>query len=235
MSTLRPLALAAAALVFVLGGCGDDHAHDESDGHGHESALAAVESETYKEGRGLIVAAATRASLGLATAPAEDRAVPRARRVTGQVIEAGPPALATATVTAAEAASFAGASSPGARLAKVAPHTAAPGGLVDLVFELVASPAIRPGDFVSLELVAPSAAPATAVPRTALLQTANGTFVYVVNGAHFLRTPVRPGAEAGDWVEITDGLYAGDVVVTSAVEQLWLAELRLTKGGGHSH
>ena len=36
-------------------------------------------------------------------------------------------------------------------------------------------------------------------------------------------------------VEITDGLYAGDEVVASPVNQLWLAELRLTKGGGHSH
>ena len=36
-------------------------------------------------------------------------------------------------------------------------------------------------------------------------------------------------------VEITDGLLAGDQVVTKPVETLWLIELRATKGGGHSH
>jgi multidrug efflux pump subunit AcrA (membrane-fusion protein) len=74
-----------------------------------------------------------------------------------------------------------------------------------------------------------------AVPRSALLDAATGTFVYVVNGDHYLRTPVKTEARSADFVEITDGLYAGDVVVVSPVEQLWLAELRLTKGGGHSH
>ena len=69
----------------------------------------------------------------------------------------------------------------------------------------------------------------------ALLRTATGTFVYVVNGANLLRTPVKPGASDGAFIEILDGLYAGDVVVTHGVEHLWLTELRLTKGGGHSH
>jgi len=62
-----------------------------------------------------------------------------------------------------------------------------------------------------------------------------GTFVYVVNGNFYLRTAVKTGARSTDFVEITDGLYAGDVVVTTPVNQLWLSELRLTKGGGHSH
>ena len=43
------------------------------------------------------------------------------------------------------------------------------------------------------------------------------------------------GPHFSQFIEITDGLYAGDVVATGGVEQLWLTELRLTKGGGHSH
>jgi len=39
----------------------------------------------------------------------------------------------------------------------------------------------------------------------------------------------------GSWVEIVDGLLAGDAVVTKPVQTLWLIELRATKGGGHSH
>jgi multidrug efflux pump subunit AcrA (membrane-fusion protein) len=73
------------------------------------------------------------------------------------------------------------------------------------------------------------------VPRSALLDTATGTFVYVVNGPAYLRTPVKVGVMSTDYIEITDGLYAGDAVVSAPVNQLWLSELRLTKGGGHSH
>ena len=82
---------------------------------------------------------------------------------------------------------------------------------------------------------AAQSAPVLTVPRSAVLEAAGGTFVFVVNGATYLRTAVKTGARSADHVEITDGLYAGDTVVTTAVDQLWLAELRLTKGGGHSH
>lgn len=55
------------------------------------------------------------------------------------------------------------------------------------------------------------------------------------NGEHFLRTPNKAGANSGDLVEVLDGLLTGDVVVSKGAEQLWLIELRFTKGGGHSH
>ena len=34
-----------------------------------------------------------------------------------------------------------------------------------------------------------------------------------------------------DHVEIKDGLYSGDVVVTKAVKSLWMAELQVLRGG----
>lgn len=106
--------------------------------------------------------------------------------------------------------------------------------LVDLVFELDASPRHQIGDFVTLAL---AVEPATvlSVPRSAVLDGATGSFVYVVNSGAYLRTPVKVGARSADFIEISDGLYAGDIVVVTPVDQLWLAELRLTKGGGHSH
>ena len=57
----------------------------------------------------------------------------------------------------------------------------------------------------------------------------------VQNGDHLLRTPVTTGVENAEHVEITDGIYVGDVVATHPVETLYLIELRATKGGGHSH
>ena len=64
------------------------------------------------------------------------------------------------------------------------------------------------------------------IPRAALLRTAEGEFVYTVSGEHFVRTPVKIGAMNADFAEITDGLYAGDQIVVSPVNTLWMAELQ---------
>ncbi len=71
----------------------------------------------------------------------------------------------------------------------------------------------------------------TAVPGAALLRTAEGAFVYVVNSEFYVRTPVKVGAMSDAHAEITDGLYAGDQIVTSPVMSLWLAELQVLRGG----
>jgi hypothetical protein len=77
----------------------------------------------------------------------------------------------------------------------------------------------------------PAAEPLTAVPRSALLKTAEGWFVYVVNESFFLRTPVTVGAMNAGIAEITEGLYAGDQIVVSPVSSLWMAELQILRGG----
>jgi hypothetical protein len=70
-----------------------------------------------------------------------------------------------------------------------------------------------------------------AVPTAALLKTAEGSFVYVVNGDFYVRTPVKTGVTDDKFVEITDGLYAGDQIVTTPVMSLWMAELQVLRGG----
>ena len=72
----------------------------------------------------------------------------------------------------------------------------------------------------------------TAIPKSAMLSAAEGPFVYVVNGQHFLRTLIKLGAKNEEWIEVTDGLYAGDKIVARPVETLWMTELRAVKGGG---
>lgn len=71
----------------------------------------------------------------------------------------------------------------------------------------------------------------TVVPTAALLKTAEGSFVYAVNGDFYVRTPVKTGATDDKFVEITDGLYAGDQIVTTPVMSLWMAELQVLRGG----
>lgn len=71
----------------------------------------------------------------------------------------------------------------------------------------------------------------TAIPASAIIDGVENSFVYTVSGSHYVRTPVKPGTESDGWVEIVDGLYAGDVVVAGAVDALWTIELCALKGG----
>lgn len=83
------------------------------------------------------------------------------------------------------------------------------------------------------EVVAGSSADAgiLIVPSDALLRTVRGDFVYVVNGDWFLRTPVQVGEISGGRIEIKDGLYDGDTVVTQGVRALSLSEIHALNGG----
>lgn len=69
------------------------------------------------------------------------------------------------------------------------------------------------------------------IPRESLIETVNGTFVYVPNGRYYFRTAVQVGRKTKESVEILDGLYPGDQVVRSPVVTLWLAELQAIRGG----
>ncbi len=108
-------------------------------------------------------------------------------------------------------------------------------GETEIVVGVTSAGALKDGDFASATITIPRKEPVTVIPRSALLQSSQGTFVYVVNGDAYLRTAVIAGNEANGKIEIIDGLFTGDEVVTRPVEALWLIELRATKGGGHSH
>jgi hypothetical protein len=78
---------------------------------------------------------------------------------------------------------------------------------------------------------APAGDAVPAVPRSALLKTAEGWFVYAVNESFYVRTPVKVGVMSEQFAEITDGLYSGDQIVTAPVSTLWMAELQILRGG----
>lgn len=69
------------------------------------------------------------------------------------------------------------------------------------------------------------------VPGDAVLRTVRGDFVFVENGGWFLLTPVVTGATGTAHVEIKEGLYEGDFVVTRGVRQIALAEIQALNGG----
>ena len=72
---------------------------------------------------------------------------------------------------------------------------------------------------------------AVVIPKSALLKTAEGSFVYTINGDYFVRAPIKTGVAQDGIVEVTDGLYSGDQVVTTPVMTLWMAELQSIRGG----
>lgn len=100
-------------------------------------------------------------------------------------------------------------------------------------YEIAVAPA-RPlpvGARVKATIHGPAGNAVTAIPRSALLTTAEGTFVYALNDSAYVRTPVKTAAMNDSLVEITDGLYSGDQIVTSPVMSLWMAELQVLRGG----
>lgn len=220
-----------ALLAVALAGCGPKRTAEKSAEEAAQKPTAAA-PVSFKEGRGLQIAPETARAIGLATADVQEREISPRFALNVTVLKAGTPATAYAIVSP-EVADELNHHAP--REAKIVGESRAlttATSQVELTFELATD--ARPGAIVPLVLSS-AAIKNAVVPESAILRSATGTFLYVENGGALLRTAVKIGASDGRYSEVVDGIYSGDVVAVSAVEQLWLTELRLTKGGGHSH
>jgi hypothetical protein len=95
---------------------------------------------------------------------------------------------------------------------------------------------LKIGDFFSVQIpIENPAKTVISVPKSALLETTQGHFVFVANGEFLQRHEVKVGSQNDASIEITEGLKSGDVIVVKPVEVLHLIELKATKGGGHGH
>jgi len=236
----------------------DSHAHE------HRAADAAAASKpegaSFKEGRGILLGDETQKSLGLKLAEVVEKdlthevhTVAQVYREAGEKIRPSEHALAgyayaSAMVTSEEAAlmkvgqpvrvSFsegAGGEKKGT-LVHIEDELAFYTGRTEVLVEIPdRENQVRFGNRVNLSVNVGTRHGAITIPVSALLKASEGEFVYVKNGEHLLRTPVKAGVAGTDEVEIIDGLYAGDQIASAPVESLWLIELRATKGGGHSH
>ncbi|MEQ9912557.1 efflux RND transporter periplasmic adaptor subunit [Pectobacterium polaris] len=75
---------------------------------------------------------------------------------------------------------------------------------------------LKPGMYLTVQLSHSQAQPRLAIPQEALLISGSKNRVFLSDGSgHFTPRNVTAGASLGDWVEILDGLNAGDSVVTS--------------------
>jgi multidrug efflux pump subunit AcrA (membrane-fusion protein) len=87
------------------------------------------------------------------------------------------------------------------------------------------------GAFVSVTAPLGGDQNVVSLPRSALLRTTEGDFVYTRSGERFVRTPVKLGMLNPELAEVAEGLFEGDQVVVKPVMTLWLAELQSIRGG----
>ena len=255
MNTKRLITASILTAGTLLVGCGDGH--KEGDGHvhadaGHEASDKHV-GIAFSEKSGLRVSPETAKFIGLEVAEVEERKVASEFRFAARVYRAAsevrfastlPMAASTASasglVSPAEAAQFRegqaisvsieGADTFPARI------TALDRSSERSDVEVLLSVADDQGRLVNGAFVAaivPRGGEKTvvSVPRSALLRTMEGDFVYTVSGESFVRAAVKLGAVNGEFAEVADGLYAGDQVVVKPVMTLWLSEIQALRGG----
>lgn len=88
--------------------------------------------------------------------------------------------------------------------------------------------ALKPGMFAEIEVLTDrTPVSVLAVPKSAIVETNDKKkIVFVQNGNAFQATEVALGRESGDFVEVTNGLFDGDKVVTQRAPQLYTQSLR---------
>jgi cobalt-zinc-cadmium efflux system membrane fusion protein len=86
---------------------------------------------------------------------------------------------------------------------------------------------LKPGMFAELEVLTDrTPAAVLAIPKSALVETNDKkTIVFVQNGSAFQPSDVTLGRESGDFVEVKDGLFDGDRIVTQRAPQLYAQSL----------
>jgi hypothetical protein len=251
MKSFRSLIFLLALLAAVLpAGCGSQEREEE---HGHEESSSGA---SFNPGKGVILTDETRKILGVEVADVTEEKLPRFVRFNVQIFgethrfmhlsmdHTGcdihgsgflPPEKASLVESKQPVKLLTSGNETMDGFVVAVKNQLAHGETEIIVGVTGASEKLKDGEFAAATITLPRDEAVTVVPRSALLRTAEGTFVYTVNGGAYYRTVVKVGSETDDKIEITDGLFTGDQVVTQPVETLWLIELRATKGGGHSH
>lgn len=227
-------ALLMSLMGVLLAGCGKPVEKAET---------ATKDLPSYKEGKGLWLPTETRQSIGLEIAEVSERKLAGQVTTEVQVYQTDANAVQAMGLISREQAKLlkpgqavALATKDGqavtGKLIRVDEQIQAASGQAELLVEISGTgKEYGRGTFLTATFNAAKAETVTVIPRSARLRTAEGDFVYVVNGDHLTHTAVKSGVESDDFIEITDGLYAGDKVAVKPVQTLWLTELRFVKGG----
>ena len=236
---MKPVSwLLPAVLLSAVVGC----SRDETEHAGPESAVL----QLFEKGKGLRLPDDMKRTLGVETVDVAEKSFLRDLEAAVRVYQGGRGSMlgrATALLTAEDASSLSAGQTvtlrPNAgesqtitgQFARLDVQTVG-FGQAEALIEFPDPEGRHPaGSSLVATFAPPGQKNGFAVPAAAVLQGADTLFVYTVNGSHFVRTPVKPGARSGEWVEIADGLYTGDQVVVKGGDAMWMIELCALKGG----
>lgn len=90
---------------------------------------------------------------------------------------------------------------------------------------------LKPEMFAELSIVVGKVSDALCVPRQAVIGDGARRSVFLKNGDEYMQQEVSLGVEDDLYVEVTDGLFPGDLVVTQGVTELWAEMLKPTLVG----
>jgi RND family efflux transporter MFP subunit len=74
---------------------------------------------------------------------------------------------------------------------------------------------LKAGTFVTVDFIQPSSAPGIQIPRSALAESLQNPYVYVVQNGRALRRPITVGRDLGNRVEVISGLQPGELIVSN--------------------
>jgi len=228
------LLLLLLPFVSLLTNCSRTLATSKDEGAANSSIENGAQ---FKEGHGLFLSAVMARSIDLKTAEVMEEAIAPSFTASFQALQSGS-TEATGWVQEKQAVllkpgmtvdlDYAGRSIKATVLRfKKSPYVT----LGDTEVTLQASEPLSEGTAIRATFNISAGDPVSAIPRSALLTTVEGTYAFVKNDTFFVRTPIKIGASNTQYIAVTDGLYTGDEVVTSGVMQLWLAELQFLRGG----
>ena len=217
------------ASLFLAAVCLLTPLHSFADGHGH-----AEHGTEYDKAKGLELPTKMSAELGVVLQSPQRRLLRQTRRLEAVIVSLSPK-TASAKIRENEAANIEMFVPVKPKLLRKDCSLRGSAGFVELVFQLTDdTPPRAIGDFVSVAVSADKTAEIT-LPKSAILDSAEGKFVYIFKDGFFKKTAVKTGIEDGNFCEITEGVSAPDKIVVAAANRLRLVELRLVNGGSHSH
>ncbi len=114
------------------------------------------------------------------------------------------------TLKANDSIDFAG------RIRQISPVVDTATGTVKVTVEAVNPPQdVRPGTFVTIDIVRETHEKALLVPREAVIRELQEAYVFVARGDVAEKRPVSLGLEEGDYIEALDGVESGDQVIVA--------------------
>ena len=100
------------------------------------------------------------------------------------------------------------------RIRQISPVVDTSTGTVKVTVEAIQPPAVvRPGAFVTVDIIRETKDAATRIPRTAVIRELREAHVFITDGKVAKRRDVTLGIEEGDYVEVLSGVKPGEKII----------------------